>query len=256
MIRAALLLPMAIKHTVPDGKMEAIRAGERAMHILIKADFIYGAAFPFTMFQNRKEAGRMLAGMLSRCRKKKNTLVLGIPRGGVAVAAELARKLGLPLDILVVKKIGFPGNEELAIGAVGLKEQYINEEFRQHPLVSREHFQQEVRQKRLEVKERYAALLGGKKRKPVKGKIVIIVDDGLATGATMVLALQILRKEKPAKIIVAVPVAPPETVQKLASMADEVVCAEQPAFFQAIGEFYKDFRQVEEKEAKRLLRKN
>ncbi len=206
------------------------------------------------MFQNRQEAGRMLARILSPYQKKKNTLVVGIPRGGVAVAAEIAQQLQLPLDLLVIKKIGFPGNEELAVGATGLTEYYLNEEFRQNPEVTREYLQQQIKKKQQEVKERYALLLGKKKRLSVKGKNVIVVDDGLATGATMILAIQILRKEKPARIIIAIPVGPPETIQRLKLVADEVICLEQPIFFRAIGEFYKDFRQVEEEEVKQLLK--
>lgn len=204
-------------------------------------------------FRDRKEAGKLLAWALRRYQNSPSVLVLGIPRGGVVVAAEIAKVLHAPLDILVIKKIGFPGNEELALGAVGLKEKYLNQELLHSPEVTKRYLENEIRRKQQGVKERYTLLRGQKKMYSVQNKIVMVVDDGLATGATMLMALQILRKQGPKRLVVAVPVAPPKTAQRLQKIADEVICLEQPLFLGAIGQWYKEFEQVEDEEAKRLL---
>ncbi len=204
--------------------------------------------------KDRNDAGKQLAVALQHYKNSAPTLVLAIPRGGIVVAAEVAKALRVPLDILVIKKLGFPGNEELALGAVGLKEKYLNQELVNSPEVSTGYLEGEIKRKQQEVKERYALLRGKRKMYSVRDKVVMVVDDGIATGATMIMALQILRKQKPKKIIVAVPVAPPETVQRLQKIADEVVCLEQPLFLGAIGQWYEQFEQVEDTEAQRLLR--
>ncbi len=204
------------------------------------------------MFQDRKQAGRFLALKLQQYKHKKNVLILGIPRGGVEVAAEMSRELQLPLDIIVVKKIGFPGNEELAIGATGLQEYILNEDLTAR--VPASYLQEQIKQKQREVKERYILLRGKRSLYSVKGKTVIVVDDGIATGATVKMAVQLLRQQKAKKIIVAIPVGPAESVQQLKKLADGVICLEQPTLFYAIGEFYRSFEQVEEEEVKRLLK--
>ncbi len=205
------------------------------------------------MFQDRTEAGKLLAGRLLKYKDNKDTLVLGIPRGGIICAYEVAKTLHVLLDILVIKKIGFPSNEELALGAAGLNEFHINPNIAISPLVTPEYIAEQIRIKQTEVRKRYLFLRGKAKMPPVANKIIILVDDGLATGATAIMAVQILRKLNAKKIIVAVPVAPPETVQKLKRAADEVICIEQPAYFMAIGEFYRNFDQVEDEEAKKVL---
>jgi len=205
------------------------------------------------MFKDREEAGRGLAAKLSSYKGKKDVLVLGIPRGGIATAAEIARELTLPLDIVVVKKIGAPHNEELAVGAVGLNEIYLNVDVVRSSEVSQDYIAKIAKEKQKEVKRRYALLRGKKPMYTVKGKIIILVDDGVATGATMMMAIKIIRQQSPAKIIVAIPVAPPETVRELEKEADTVVCLERPAFFMAIGQFYEQFPQIEDKIAKRML---
>ena len=205
------------------------------------------------MFQDRKEAGLRLAEKLRPYRHKKDTLVLAIPRGGVEVGYYLARELKLPLDIIVVKKLGYPGNEELALGAVGTEGVYIHEDAKGS--IPKEYIQKEIQNKQQQARERYALLRGKKAPLQVKGKMIIVVDDGIATGATMLMALQILKKQGAKRIIVAVPVAPPSTIYKLREIADEVICLDQPDFFMAIGEFYRNFRQVEDEEAKKLLQK-
>lgn len=208
------------------------------------------------IFQDRQETGKLLAQALRKYQNSRSVLVLGIPRGGVVVAAEIAKALHALLDILVIKKIGFPGNEELALGAVGLKERYLNQELLNSPEVTKGYLESEIKRKRQEVKVRYTLLRGRRKMYLVRGKTVIVVDDGIATGATMIMALQILRKQQPKKLVVAIPVAPPETVQRLNRIADEVVCLEEPVFLGAIGQWYERFEPVEEKEARILLQEN
>ncbi len=203
------------------------------------------------MFQDRKEAGLRLAEKLSQYNHTKDTVILAIPRGGVEVGYYLAQKLALPLDVIIIKKIGYPGNEELAMGAVGTESVYIHEDAQKS--VPQEYIQKEIQQKQEQARERYALLRGKKAPLQVQGKIVVVVDDGIATGATMLMALQILKKQKARRIIVAVPVAPPATIYKLREIADEVICLEEPDFFMAIGEFYQNFQQVEDEEVKKLL---
>lgn len=203
------------------------------------------------MFKDRAEAGQLLAKELQQYKNKKDVLVLGIPRGGIVVAYEMAKALKAPLDIIVIKKLGFPGQEELALGAAGLDDYYINEELTAG--ISEDYIKEHVKEKQLEVKKRYELFRGKKAIYSVKNKIVIVVDDGIATGATMIMAVQILKKQNPKKIVLAIPVAPPDTVKKLKTIADEVICLHAPVFFMAIGQFYRDFRQVEDEEAKQYL---
>lgn len=204
------------------------------------------------MFKNRKEAGILLAEKLASYKNKKDTLILAIPRGGVEVAYEAAKRLSLPLDVVVVKKIGFPGNEELAVGAAGLDSYYLNEKIAMN--VPQDYLDEQIRVKQKEVKKRYELLRGKKPLYSVKNKNAIIIDDGIATGATMVMAVQIIRKQSPKQIIVAVPVASPDSVKKLEKAADKVICLSQPMFLMAIGEFYREFSQVEDEEVIRLLK--
>lgn len=205
-------------------------------------------------FQNRKEAGRQLAGKLTKYKNRKDALVLAIPRGGVVTGYEIAKELEIPLDIIIVKKIGYPGNEELAIGAAGLGDYYLNEEMvRQLP---EDYVKKEIQRKQNEAREKCELLKGkkGRKGKPkIKNKIIILVDDGVATGATVFMGIEILKKQGAKKVIVAVPVGPPETIAKLKKVADELICLAQPEYFMAISEFYKDFRPVEDEEVKKLL---
>lgn len=203
------------------------------------------------MFADREEAGALLAQKLEAYKRKADTIVLAIPRGGVVTGYEIAKQLGLPLDIIVIKKIGYPGNEELAVGAAGLDSYHLNEEIAQD--VEPGYIEEQVKIKQQEVKERYELLRGKRSMYDLKNKTAIVVDDGIATGATMMMAVEIIKKQKPKRVIVAVPVAPPHSVESLQEIADEVVCLMQPIDFMAIGQFYEDFRQVETEEAKRLL---
>jgi putative phosphoribosyl transferase len=203
------------------------------------------------MFSDRHEAGRRLASSLDKYRGAKDVIVLGIPRGGVVVAWEVAHYIGAPLDIVVVKKLGYPGNPEFAIGAATPDGYYLNTEISNS--LPKSYVDEEVRVKQIEAREKAETLMGTRKTTSLAGKTVIVVDDGVATGASMIMALRVIRQMKPTKIVVAVPVAPPEAVKELRLHADDVVALTQPTTFYAIGQFYADFTQVEDDEAKRLL---
>ncbi|MBI4144913.1 phosphoribosyl transferase [Candidatus Woesearchaeota archaeon] len=198
------------------------------------------------MFKNRADAGRKLAKQL---KAGKRTVVLGLPRGGVVTAAEVAKALKVPLDIIVTKKLGYPRDPEYGIGAVGLKTDVID-----RAGVDPAYIKREIAQLRKQVKERYQNLRGKRKMPALAGKMVIIVDDGMATGASMEAAVKEVATQKPAKVIVAVPVAHPDAVRRIERIA-EVICLEQPWRFLAVGEFYEDFREVTEEDVKKFLKK-
>lgn len=203
------------------------------------------------MFSDRRDAGKKLALALEKYRGK-DVVVIGIPRGGVVVAWEVAKHLGASLDVVVIKKLGYPGNPELALGAVSPDHHYINPELAR--TVPRDYIDEELKTKQREALERVEMLKGSRKPVDLSGKTVLVVDDGVATGASMIMALRVIREMRPASIVVAVPVAPPDAVQQLRRHADEVIALLQPTSFFAIGQFYADFTQVEDEEAKRLLR--
>ncbi len=203
------------------------------------------------MFKDRVDAGRRLAKKLNKYKNKKDVLILGIPRGGVLVAYEVAKAIKAPLDVLIIKKVGAPDDEELAIGAAGMDTYYLNEDLSFD--VPKEYLDTQIKLKQKEARERYVFLKGKRKRRSLKQKIVILIDDGIATGATMQLAVRMTKQQGAKKVIVATPVAPPRAVQALLHTADEVVCLEQPECFLAIGQQYKDFRQIEIEGVKTLL---
>jgi len=203
------------------------------------------------MFTNRHDAGIQLASALSRHRGKPDVVVIGIPRGGVVVASEVAKLLGAPLEVVIIKKLGYPGNPELALGAASPEAYFLNEDLAS--TVPKSFIDEEVKVKQREARERASMLRGSHKPIDVARKTVIVVDDGIATGASMMMAIKVLRNMKPASIIVAVPVAPPDSVRELKQVADEVVVIMQPMDFFAIGQFYSDFTQVSDDETKNLL---
>jgi len=204
------------------------------------------------MFKDRFEAGSLLADKLEKFSGEKEAIVLAIPRGGLQIGYQVSKKLHVPLDIIVTKKIGYPGEPEYAIGSVGPKgEVYLTETGLDIP---KDYIKREAEELKKAVQERYRKYRGNKPLPDLKNKIVIIVDDGLATGSTMMAAVEFVRREKPAMVIVAVPVAPEEAVRRFERIADKVVCVDIPDFFQAIGMFYESFPQVEDDEAIRLLR--
>lgn len=199
------------------------------------------------IFKDRIDAGRKLAKKLSKYKNKKNTIVLGIPRGGVEIAFEVSRILKLPLDIVVTKKISHPNESEFAIGAVS-PGNYIVDEFQDKELKD-DYIKKTVRELNKEIKRRYKEYTSGKM--PIlKDKIVIIVDDGLATGFTMMAAIKYVKSKNPKKVIVAVPVAAKDSFQKTKDLADEVICLDIPPFFTAVGTFYQDFQQLEDNEVR------
>lgn len=205
------------------------------------------------LFNDRVEAGKKLAKALEPFRGS-DVVILGIPRGGVVVANEVAETLGAPLDVVVTRKIEAPGEPEYALGAVTQDGEVIMDRQAAESLgASPEYLDDQIRKKREEVKERMERLRSDKPYPSLEGKVVIIVDDGIATGSSVGAAVISVRKRKPKDVIVAVPVAPRDAIEVLREDGTKVVCLETPGPFLAIGEFYSDFNQVEDMEVKRIL---
>src|SRR3990167_7055558 len=203
-------------------------------------------------FLDRSEAGKLLAEKLSLYTHQKNVIVLGLPRGGIPVAVEVAKKLHAPLDALLVKKIGMPGNDELAVGAIA----YHYPPVFNTGLVSRVSsvvLQSIIEEKKQALADRNHQYRHDKPPPAVENKIVIIVDDGIATGASLRAALSALAYQHPAKIIIAVPVADAFVCDELSKMVDEVVCLFQPETLIAVGQFYENFDQVSDQEVIKIL---
>ena len=206
------------------------------------------------LFANRVEAAKRLASALADF-VNKDAIVLAIPRGGVVVGFEIARSLGLPLDVIVPRKIGAPDNPELAIGAMTEDGTIIlDDELVNYLRVTRAYIKEESERQRLEIEHRLRLYRGDMPRPNLKKRDVIIVDDGIATGSTMKAALASVRKSGAKTITVAIPVGPPSTIRELEKQADRVVCLYTPQPFHAIGEFYEDFAQTENDEVTELLR--
>jgi erythromycin esterase-like protein/predicted phosphoribosyltransferase len=207
------------------------------------------------LFRDRSEAGRVLARLLDRFRGRPDVIVLGLPRGGVPVAYEVATALGAPLDVFLVRKLGVPGHEEVAMGAIASGGTLVlNEDVVRGLGVPPEVVQQVAEREGRELLRREQAYREGRPAPEVAGKTVIVVDDGLATGASMRAAIQALRQLRPARIVVAVPAAPESTCRELTAMVDEVVCATTPSPFLAVGHSYWDFTQTTDEEVRDLLR--
>jgi putative phosphoribosyl transferase len=207
-------------------------------------------------FQDRRDAGRRLAGRLA-ARGFVNAVVLGLPRGGVPVAVEVADRLRAPLDVLLVRKLGAPGQEELAIGAVvdGASYQIVrNDDIIAELGVDEAYIQQTAARELAVIERRRQTWLKGRPFPEVDGRTVIVVDDGIATGATVRAAVVGLRRNNPGRIVVAVPVSSREAIEQLRSVADEVIALEVPETLGAIGYFYGDFRQVSDAEVGEILR--
>ena len=202
------------------------------------------------MFANRLEAGRQLGRRLEHLSGRPVT-VLGLPRGGVIVAAQIAKVLTAPLDVLVVRKLGAPLQPELAIGAVtdgDEPQQIFNDDLIRRLAVSREYLNQEIEWQLAEVRRRQKLYRGGRPAVKILQQTVIVVDDGIATGATVRAGIQALRGSRVARIVLAVPVAPLQAAQSLRQEVDELLCLQTPASFTAVGAFYGDFRQVTDEE--------
>lgn len=205
------------------------------------------------LFVDRVDAGRVLAESLMNYRGER-PLVLGIPRGGVPVAAEVAKAIGGDLDIIVARKLGAPGSPELAIGAVTANGgRYLNDRVIDEFGVSSEYLERVTAAEMDEAHRREAKFREGRTAPPIDGRTVIIVDDGLATGATMRASVRSVRQHSPAKLIVAVPVGAAESCAAIAEEADEVVCPHKPPLFWAIGQFYENFEPTEDDEVRRIL---
>jgi putative phosphoribosyl transferase len=205
-------------------------------------------------FSNRAEAGQLLAERLRNYAGRDDAIVLGLPRGGVPVAFEVARALGLPLDVFIVRKLGVPGFEELAAGAIasgGVR--VLNEDVLRALPNAEEVIEEVTAREAAELERREKSYRDGRPAPELRGRVVILVDDGLATGATMRAAVKALRQRGVAKIVVAVPVGPPDTCREFEDEADETICASAPEFFQAVGQYYEDFSQTSDEEVRELL---
>jgi predicted phosphoribosyltransferase len=206
------------------------------------------------LFRDRRDAGRQLAATLAHYAKDPDAIVLALPRGGVPVAYELATRLELPLDVLVVRKLGVPDQPELAMGAIasgGIR--VVDERVIEMLGISQEAFAQVEARERAEIERRERDLRPSRPPLELANRIAILVDDGLATGSTMAAAIEAVRARGPARIVVAVPVAPPEVLEMLASRTDEVVCMHAPDHMYAVGAWYEDFSQVSDDEVRALL---
>lgn len=206
------------------------------------------------VFRNRTEAGQKLAQQLLHYANRPDVLVLGLPRGGVPVAFEVARALNVPLDIMSVRKLGVPGQEELAMGAIASGgRRVLNEEVMQGLGIPPNVIEAVTAREHQELARRERRYRGNRPGFDVRGRTVILVDDGLATGATMLAAIVALRQQKPARIVVAVPVASPSICQELRAVADEVVCLLMPELFLGVGRWYDDFSPTTDAEVQSLL---
>lgn len=204
------------------------------------------------MFRDRNEAAYLLADKLEKYRNT-NAVILAIPRGGVPIGFIIAQDLNLPLEVVLSKKIGHPYHKEFAIGAVTLKSRILSDAAKE---VSTEYIEEETKRIRNLLEKRYNEYYGEKQPRQLKDKILIIVDDGIATGNTILSTIIMLYDEKPKKIIVAIPVAPTSAIYKLqeSQFIDEVVCLSIPVNFRAVGEFYEDFDQVDDSQVRELLK--
>jgi putative phosphoribosyl transferase len=213
-------------------------------------------AFGMRVFRNRQEAGRLLAEAVSGYAGA-GTVVVGLPRGGVPVAFEVARTLGAPLDVFVVRKLGVPFQPELAMGAIASGGVLVrNESVLELLPDAGEALERARRREEPVLAERERRYRGARPPVDPSGRTVIVVDDGIATGSTMKAAVRALKAAGAQRVVVAVPVAPPDTLRELESLADEVVCLQAPRMFSAVGQWYEDFSQTEDDEVERLLALN
>lgn len=205
------------------------------------------------IFKNREEAGRLLAQSLLRYKNAPKTIVIGLPRGGVVTAAAVAEILGLPLDVIVPRKIGAPGNPELAIGAIAGDLILLNEPLIKELGASPAYIEKAAAEEKKEAARRLALYRKGRPPQNFRGMTLLVVDDGVATGSTLKAAIAYLRKAQAAKIAAAFPVGPPDTVEELKTAADEVVCRFVSDSFLAVGQFYEHFPQTSDEEVIELL---
>jgi putative phosphoribosyl transferase len=208
------------------------------------------------IFENRTEAGRVLASALREYVHRRDVIVLGLPRGGVPVAFEVARDLGAPMDVFVVRKLGTPGQEELALGAIASGgTRVLNNEVVEALGIAPETIEGITQRERAELERRERQFRGDRPPLDAENKTVILVDDGLATGSTMRAAVAALRAKRPARIVVAVPVAAAATCDRIKAEVDEMICLYAPEEFYAVGEWYRDFSQTSDDEVRELLQR-
>ena len=207
-------------------------------------------------FQNREEAGRILAAKLMPYANRPDTLILALPRGGVPIGYEIARALNLPLDVIIVRKLGVPGHEELAMGAIasgGVR--VLNRSVIESLRIPPDSLEAVEKREALELMRREATYRGNRQPASVKGKTVILVDDGVATGSTMRVAISALREQHAGRIIVATPVAPPTVRWEMEALVEDFVALVMPEDFFGVGQWYGDFTQVSDDTVYELLRK-
>lgn len=205
-------------------------------------------------FRDRTHAGQLLAEALAPYADRKDLVVLGLPRGGIPVAFEVAKALDAPLDVFVVRKLGVPGHEELAMGAIGPEgRRVINHDVVDSMGIPDSAIDAVARKEEQELHRREEAYRDGRPAAEVQGKVAILIDDGLATGASMRAAIRALRAMEPSRIVVAVPTGSPDACASLEQEADEVICLLQPEAFMAVGAWYQDFTQTTDEEVRSLL---
>jgi putative phosphoribosyl transferase len=205
-------------------------------------------------FRDRHEAGRLLAEKLTFLRDRENLIVLGVPRGGVVVAYELARGLDAPLDVYITRKIGAPYNPELAIGAVASDGTVVlDEELVTRLGIPQDYVEAETARQKAEIERRLAEYRGERPPLLIIDRTVVLTDDGVATGATILATIRALMAQRPAQLILALPVGPPDTIARLKKEVDELICLSTPRLFWAVGAFYIDFSQTSDEEVKSLL---
>ena len=205
-------------------------------------------------YNDRRHAGAVLAKELQHFKDRHDVVVLALPRGGVPVAHEVAQALAAPLDVFIVRKLGFPGHRELAMGAIasgGVR--VLNDDVVAAYRVPEAVIDQITREEQAELERREFAYREGRPAAELRDRIVLLIDDGLATGASMKAAVEAVRAHRPARIVVAVPVGSPDTCREFADVADEIVCARAPQYFSAVGQWYRDFSQTTDQEVRELL---
>lgn len=202
------------------------------------------------MFKDRTSAGKLLTAKLSKY-KGQSGIVLAVPRGGIPVAYHIAKELGFPMNLVFTKKIGHPGNKEYAIGAASLTDYFVVP----HLGVNEDYIQQELKQIRLRLKTMYEKFLGNQEQASITGKTVIIVDDGIATGNTLLGTIGVIKKSNPSRIVIAAPVASKEAVERLQKEVDEVISLLIPESFYGVGAFYKNFNEVIDEEVMFYMKK-
>ncbi len=206
-----------------------------------------------SQFKDRFDAAQQLAEKLKDYTDNPNTIIIAIPRGGLQLGSVLSQKLHLPLDVIFTKKIGYPGNPEYAIGAISSTHAFINEPYASHPIL-KNYIAQETESIRKLLRERAHNYRGDVPAPNLKDKTVIVVDDGVATGSTLLATLALIKQDTPKKIIVALPVCPENTLALIKEQVDEVVCLLVPEVFFSVGQFYEKFGQVDDQEAIELLK--